>query len=68
MGDMISRLEDILDKVAAGRLTRADALRELKDYPYQDLDFAKIDHHRELRKGFPEIIYGPGKTDRKSVV
>ena len=62
MGDMISRLEDILDKVAAGRLTRADALRELKDYPYQDLDFAKIDHHRELRKGFPEIIYGPGKT------
>ena len=34
----------------------------LKDLPYKNLDFAKIDHHRELRRGFPEIIYGQGKT------
>lgn len=34
----------------------------LKDYPYQDLAFAKIDHYRELRRGFPEIIFGHGKT------
>jgi NCAIR mutase (PurE)-related protein len=59
---MTSRLEDILDRVASGRLTPAAALGELKDYPYRDLDFAKVDHHRELRKGFPEIIYGLGKT------
>ena len=59
---MTARLEDILDRVASGRLRPADALRELKDFPYCDLDFAKVDHHRELRKGFPEIIYGLGKT------
>jgi NCAIR mutase (PurE)-related protein len=59
---MRSGLEDILNRVATGRLTPRAALRRLRDYPYQDLDFAKIDHHRELRKGFPEIIFGQGKT------
>jgi len=38
------------------------ALESLKDYPYQDLGFAKIDHHREVLKGYPEIVYGLGKT------
>lgn len=59
---MTARLEDILDRVAKGRLTPAEALHELKDYPTCDLAFAKVDHHRELRKGFPEVIYGLGKT------
>jgi len=59
---MKSGLEEILNKVAAGRLTPRAALRRLRDFPYQDLDFVKIDHHRELRKGFPEIIFGQGKT------
>jgi len=60
---MKSQLEDVLNKVHHGKLSPKEALHILKDYPYQDLIFAKIDHHRELRKGFPEIIYGPGKTD-----
>lgn len=60
---MKSQLEDVLNKVHHGKLSPKEALHILKDYPYQDLVFAKIDHHRELRKGFPEIIYGPGKTD-----
>lgn len=34
----------------------------MKDLPYEDLDFAKVDHHRALRKGFPEVIFGQGKT------
>ena len=38
------------------------ALKSLKDYPYQDLGFAKVDHHREVVKGYPEIVYGLGKT------
>ena len=59
---MKSHLQAILIKVQKGELSPEDALRQLTDYPYQDLDFAKIDHHRELRKGFPEIIYGLGKT------
>ncbi|MBL7082736.1 MAG: nickel pincer cofactor biosynthesis protein LarB [Candidatus Aminicenantes bacterium] len=62
---MRSQLEDVLKKVHQGKLSPKEALHILKDYPYQDLIFAKIDHHRELRKGFPEIIYGLGKTDNQ---
>jgi len=64
---MKSQLEDILNRVHTGILTPHEAMKLLKDYPYQDLDFAKIDHHRELRKGFPEVIYGLGKTDDQIV-
>lgn len=60
---MKSHLKDILEQVQQGRITVDNALGKLKDYPYQDLGFAKVDHHRELRKGFPEIIYGLGKTE-----
>jgi NCAIR mutase (PurE)-related protein len=62
---MKSQLEDILRRVRDRKLSPKDALHLLKDYPYQDLNFAKIDHHRELRRGFPEIIYGLGKTDEQ---
>lgn len=54
--------ENILKKVYEHQLSPEEAIEHLKDYPYQDLEFAKIDHHRELRKGIPEIIYGLGKT------
>ena len=60
---MKSQLEEILIKVQQGKLSPKKALQSLKDYPYQDLTFAKIDHHRELRRGYPEIIYGLGKTE-----
>jgi len=60
---MRSQLKDILKRVQKGEISLEDALQKLRDYPYKDLSFAKIDHQRELRKGFPEIIYGPGKTD-----
>ncbi len=59
---MKNRLEEILRKVYSGRLSPEKALAELKDYPYRDLGFAKVDHHREIRRGHPEIIYGLGKT------
>ena len=59
---MKSVLENILKKVHKGELNPEDALLQLKGYPYEDLDFAKIDHHRELRRGFPEIVFGLGKT------
>ncbi len=62
---MKSQLKDVLNKVHQGKLSPKEALLVLKDFPYQDLGFAKIDHHRELRKGFPEIIYGMGKTDEQ---
>jgi NCAIR mutase (PurE)-related protein len=59
---MKKRLEEILEKVRKGALTPAEALEEIGDYPYCDLDFAKVDHHREVAKGAPEIVFGLGKT------
>ncbi len=59
---MKSHLEEILDKVHKQKLTPKEALQSLKHFHYEDLGYAKIDHHRELRRGFPEIVYGLGKT------
>jgi NCAIR mutase (PurE)-related protein len=51
-----------LKKVKSGKITLDKALAELKSLPFEDLGFTKIDHHRSLRKGFPEVIWGEGKT------
>ena len=51
-----------LEALEQGRQTVDDVLRLLRDLPYQDLDFAKIDHHRPLRIGYPEVVLGLGKT------
>lgn len=64
---MKSKLEEILNEVHKGKLSPKDALQVLKDYPYQDLSFAKIDHHREVIKGLPEIVFGLGKTDKQII-
>ena len=64
---MTTRIEDILHRVHDGRMTPRRALALLKDFPYEDLDFAKVDHHREVRTGFPEVIFGLGKTDDQIV-
>lgn len=55
-------LERMLNDVREGRVSPADALARLKTLPYEDLGFAKVDHHRALRRGFPEVIFGAGKT------
>jgi len=55
-------LRALLDDVAAGRLTADDVVRRLASLPYADLGYAKVDHHRALRQGLPEAVYGPGKT------
>jgi NCAIR mutase (PurE)-related protein len=64
---MKKRLEEILEKVRDGRLTPAQALEKLEDFPYCDLDFAKVDHLREVVKGTPEIVFGLGKTPEQIV-
>jgi len=53
---------DILKKLQAGAISPKDALKKLCTQPFEDLGYAKIDHHRELRQGVPEVIYGAGKT------
>jgi len=52
----------ILQDVKSGKLDPDKALLRLKNLPFEDLGFAKIDHHRTLRTGIPEVIYAPGKT------
>lgn len=56
------RLAALLASVAAGEVTPEEAGRALRDLPFADLGFAKVDHHRELRQGACEIVYGEGKT------
>jgi len=51
-----------LEKVKSGELTVAQAVQELSILPYEDLSFARVDHHRHVRTGFPEVIFGLGKT------
>ncbi|MEO1373202.1 MAG: nickel pincer cofactor biosynthesis protein LarB [Cyanobacteria bacterium J06635_10] len=56
-------LQSLLNDVAKGTITPDKAFSRLKDLAYEPVeDFAKIDHHRSLRTGFPEVIWGPGKT------
>jgi NCAIR mutase (PurE)-related protein len=56
------RLRELLARVSSGALTADAALQQLKRLPFEDLGFAKVDHHRSLRTGVPEVIYGEGKT------
>ncbi len=57
----------ILEAVQSGEVSIADAVTKLKMEPFQDLGFAKVDHHRAIRQGTPEIIYGAGKTPEQIV-
>src|SRR5271156_203360 len=53
---------EMLQRVRDGGLRPEDAMERLANLPYEDAGFAKIDHHRRLRTGFPEVIYAGGKT------
>jgi NCAIR mutase (PurE)-related protein len=57
-----SALRLLLEQVRAGRITSDEAVHRLRRLPYADLGYAKVDHHRPLRQGLPEAVYGPGKT------
>lgn len=64
---MAENIKKMLRDVKSGRLSHQKALSALKDLPYKDLGFAKIDNHRALRRGFPEVIFGQGKTDEQII-
>ena len=59
------RLTQLLERVRSGKLAVAHALVQLRHLPYEDLGFAKIDHHRALRQGFPEVVMGQGKQTKE---
>lgn len=60
-------LRALLDAVAGGSIQPAEAAERMASLPYDDLGFARIDHHRWARRGFPEAVYGEGKTAQELV-
>ena len=58
----VERLKTLLQQLAEGKTSVESVLEALKGLPYEDLGFVKIDHHRELRRGFPEVVLCEGKT------
>ncbi len=63
----VDQIRHLLEEVRSGKIRVEEALERLKVLPYQDLGFAKIDTHRELRKDYPEVIFCPGKTPEQIV-
>ncbi|MFA6356887.1 MAG: nickel pincer cofactor biosynthesis protein LarB [Candidatus Omnitrophota bacterium] len=56
-------LKKVLSHLRKGKISQRAALKKLEHFPFHDIGFAKIDFHRQVRKGFPEVIFAPGKTD-----
>lgn len=63
----IVKLTTLLDAVAGGSVSPAEAAEQLRTLPFEDIGFAKIDHHRALRKGFPETIFAQGKSPEQVI-
>ena len=57
----------MLEQVKNGELQINEAIEKLRHLPFEDLGFACIDHHRQIRRGFPEVIYCPGKTPEQII-
>src|SRR5580700_5295025 len=57
-----AQIESLLIEVHAGSTSVSDALERLRNLPFEDLGFAKVDHHRALRTGMPEVIFSERKT------
>jgi NCAIR mutase (PurE)-related protein len=60
-------LRELLDGVREGRLSVDESVRRLRDLAFEDLGFANVDHHRRLRRGFPEVVFAPGKTTEQTL-
>ena len=59
------KIHQLLTRVSQGDLSPDQALDQLRDLPFENLGFAHVDHHRALRTGFPEVIFGQGKTSEQ---
>jgi NCAIR mutase (PurE)-related protein len=57
-----NKLKEILNEVKAGKINPDEAVKLFRDFDYKDLGYAKVDNHRSLRTGYPEIIFGQNKT------
>jgi pyridinium-3,5-biscarboxylic acid mononucleotide synthase len=57
-----NELKKLLIDISKNKLSPSEAMKQLQNLPYEDIDFAKVDHHREIRNGAPEVIFCPGKS------
>ena len=62
---MNSEIRQLLQAVQSGQVSVDEAVSKLKLQPFEDIGYAKIDHHRKIRQGAAEVIYGAGKTPRQ---
>jgi NCAIR mutase (PurE)-related protein len=58
----VDKLRELLNDFKLGHVREDEVMERLRSLPFEDIGFAKVDHHRSLRRGFPEVIYGAGKT------
>lgn len=58
-------IAEVLRKYKSGDSSEEEAVRALRELPFEDMGFAEVDHHREMRQGFPEVIYAEGKTQEQ---
>jgi len=61
------QIKELLEQVKNGDISIEEAIEKLRYLPFEDLGFAQIDHHRQIRRGFPEVIYCPGKTTEQII-
>ncbi|MFZ3121854.1 MAG: nickel pincer cofactor biosynthesis protein LarB [Thermodesulfovibrionales bacterium] len=61
------KIKKILSSVKSGGISVEGAVKKLKHFPYEDISFAKVDHHRHLRQGVPEVIFASGKTKEQVI-
>lgn len=64
---MERQIRELLEQVRTGDVPVERALEQIRDLPYEDLGFATLDHHRALRRGFPEVVFAEGKTNAQAV-
>ena len=62
-----AEIKRVLESYRKGELSVGDAVDRFRDLPCEDLDFANVDHHRSVRQGYPEVVFGAGKTDEQVV-
>jgi NCAIR mutase (PurE)-related protein len=61
------QIQKLLEQVKSGQIEIDQAMEKLRHLPFEDLGFATIDHHRQIRRGLPEVIYCPGKTTEQII-
>ncbi len=62
-----SEIKRVLESFRKGELSEGEAVDRFRNLPFEDLDFANVDHHRSIRQGYPEVVFGAGKTDEQLV-